>query len=304
MQRTVTTAATGIALAIVFLQAAIEPAAAQRATTSAPVSARIDIKYEPIEDARQAGLQVVRERLMARRVLERLQAFLEPLKLKRDLAIRTADCGDRYYVPYRSGGPVTICYQYAELIEQASRLIDMPGMEVGSIGTVLVRKEWTLVGPFVQEALRDVALAVFDIDEIPVWGGTENAADYTAAFLMLQFGSDVAWKTILGSAYFLAVLNDNVVRRGYSFAYLADIRPTLAQRYYNMLCIAVGSDWVKFGMFLPVGREEKITDLPVRRLGNCTSDYQVLHRAFVKTIVGPYVDPELQKKVLATNWIE
>jgi Putative metallopeptidase len=180
----------------------------------------------------------------------------------------------------------------------------MPGLEVGSVGTVLVRKEWTLVGPFVHEALRDVALAVFEINEIPVWGGTENAADYTAAFLMLQFGSDVAWKTILGSAYFLAVLNDNVVRRGYSFAYLADIRPTLAQRYYNTLCIAVGSDWVKFGMFLPVGREEKVTDLPVRRLGNCMSDYQVLHRAFVKTIVGPYVDPELQKKVLATNWIE
>jgi len=301
MQRTVKAAAIAIVLAGGVI--CVSPVAAQRATGAGSINAKIDIKYDPIEDAQQAQLAPVRERLIKRRVLERLQAFLEPLKLKRDLSIRTADCGYRYYVPYKPGGPVTICYRYALLIEQASSSMDTPD-DLGIVGTALVRKEWTVVGPFVQEALRDVALGVFDINEIPVWGGTENAADYTAAFLMLQFGTDVAWKTILGNAYFLAILNDAATRKGYSFAYLADIRPTLAQRYYNIVCIAVGSDPAKFGAFLPVNREAKVTDLPLRRVGNCIRDYQVLHRAFVKTIVQPYVDPELQKKVLATSWLD
>jgi hypothetical protein len=153
----------------------------------------------------------------------------------------------------------------------------------------------------VQEVLHDVALAVFDIQEIPVWGNAEFAADNVAAFLMLQFGTDVAMKTVLGSAYFLNELEKRV---RYSFDYVGDIRPTIRQRYSNLLCVAFGSDPVKFANFVPVNRQQQVADLSNDRADVCVYDYDALKRSFVNAILKPHVDSELQKQVLAAKWLE
>jgi hypothetical protein len=294
MQRSVRAAAmacAAIAFAFVWSTRDAGPALAQ----SAPAKPKVDVSYEEPKDARLAPIV---ERLKQRQVLQRLQQFLAPLKLKRDLVVKTADCGDRYYLPYKPGEPVTICYQFVRLIETAAP-------EQGSrvfFGPTLVTREMALVGPFVQEVLHNVALAVFDIQGIPVWGNAEFAADNVSAFLMLQFGTDVAMKTILGTAYFLNRLENT---SKYTVAYLGDVRPTVRQRYYNVLCVAYGSDPVKFGIFRAINRQALVTDLPERRARSCEwVEYDRLYRAFKKVVIEPHVDPELQKQVLAGKWID
>jgi hypothetical protein len=117
---------------------------------------------------------------------------------------------------------------------------------------------------------------------------------------MLQFGTDVAMTTVLGSAYFLNQLEN---RARYSLDYVGDIRPTVRQRYYNLLCVAFGSDPVKFANFVPVNRPKQVTDLSVDRSDGCVEEYPELRQAFVEAILKPHVDPELLKQVLETKWL-
>ena len=140
----------------------------------------------------QPEFQPIYTRLKQKRVLEQLQQFLAPLKLKRNLEVMTAECQGSFYLPYKPQGPVTICYEFVQLIDTMAD--DRPW---GIVGSSVVTRDMFTVGPFVQEVLHNVALAVFDIQEIPVWGNAEFAADNVAAFLMLQFGTDVAMKTVL-----------------------------------------------------------------------------------------------------------
>jgi hypothetical protein len=259
------------------------------------VPSKIEIAYkEPPKS--KPELQPIYAMLKQKQALEQLQAFLAPLKLNRNLQVMTAECSGNFYLPYKPGGPVTVCYEFVRLIERvaADRLW-------GTVGPSLVTRDMFTVGPFVQEVLHDVALAVFDIQEIPVWGNTEFAADNVAAFLMLQFGTDVARKTVLGSAYFLNQLEK---RTRYTPNYVGDIRPTVRQRYYNLLCVAFGSDPVKFANFVAVNRQAQVTDLSNDRADVCVSDYDALQRSFVEVILKPHVDPELQKQVLAAKWLE
>lgn len=266
-------------------------------TTKPAISAipsKVEIAYK--EPKSKPELQKIHAKLKQKQVLEQLQAFLAPLKLNRNLQVTTAECSGNFYLPYKPGGPVTVCYEFVQLIEMvaADRLW-------GTVGPSLVTQEMFTVGPFVQEVLHDVALAVFDIQEIPVWGNTEFAADNVAAFLMLQFGTDVAMKTVLGSAYFLNQLEK---RTRYTPDYVGDIRPTVRQRYYNLLCVAFGSDPVKFANFVAVNRQAQVTDLSNDRADVCVSDYDALKRSFVEAVLKPHVDPELQKQVLAAKWLE
>lgn len=289
--------AVSVAFALALSIAYATPIAAQ--TPAKPGPSKIDIKYEPVAETRKAQLQPVIDLLRQKQVLERLQQFLSPLKLKRNLVVRTADCGDSvYYRPYTPDQPVTICYQLVQLIED---LAPEEGY-IGLVGPMRVSADAVRVGPFVQEVLHNVALAIFHIQGIPVWGGAAFAADNVAAFLMLQFGTDVAMKTILGTAYFLNQ-RDNLLR-GYGYAYLADVRPTMLQRYYSTICVAYGSDSIKFGMFVADNRRSLSTDLSDDIAARCQQSYPILQRAFRNMILEPHVDPDLQKQVLATKWLD
>ena len=262
---------------------------------------RINIVYEP---PKNGDLKPIYDRLQQRKVLETLQRFLSPLKLPHPLTVKTAECGALYSV-YKSGSPVTICYEFVHVVEK----LQPPQQEMyGYIGgSGLVTREMTIVGPFVQEVLHDVALAVFDILEVPVWGRAEDAADYVAAFLIVQLGTDVARTTVLGTAYFLNQLDDAIRTNTNLLAdvnYLGAIRPTVRQRYYNILCIAVGSDPVGFSMFVAENRAPTVSDLPAGRGCHLGLEYEQVREAFKSTILEPYVDPQLLKQVKSTQWLK
>ncbi len=260
---------------------------------------QISIVYE---EPKKADYRPIYDRLKQRKVLETLQQFLSPLKLPRKLTVKTGECGGNPFAPYTPGGPVTICYEFVALVEQAQ-----PQGQIGAIGPQLITREMAVVGPFVEEALHDVALGVFDMLEVPVWGRAEDAADYVAAFVMLQFGTDVARKTVFGTAWFLNVLDIALRNSSNTMSnvnYLDAVRPTVRQRYYNILCIAVGSDPIGFSVLLAFNRTPAISDLPLERECTKSEEYQQVKDAFTRTILNPYVDPVLLKQVQSTQWLK
>jgi Putative metallopeptidase len=288
------------AAAIAFGISSVMPAAsavAQDIDTLKPLrdKSTIQIEYKKPSNKR---LEPIYHRLQSRQVLERLQAFLSPLRLPRPLVVVMAECGGQLELPYRPDAPVTICYEYTALIEQ-----EAPA-GIGSVGAVLVTRDIAIVGPFVQIALRSVARSIIDMLELPVWGNAEDAADSLAAFIMLEVSPEVAQKTIYGTAYFFA-------HTGASEKIdLAAVRPHIVQRYYNLLCIAVGSDFVRYSVFLPIGRQEGAADLPKNRYGSCLqlsspehSEFSKIKYAFDQLILAKYVDLSLMKQVRAIQWL-
>jgi hypothetical protein len=299
------------AFGLLAIAALVGPADAQDHLKPSPWAAqsKVAIDYGPVPT--DAPYRAVFNAMKQQQVLEKLQLFLAPLRLTRTLTVRMARCGDNiYYRSYQLGGDVTICYEF---IKQVEDLAPAEGQE-GLIGVVAVPRAATIIGPIVEEALHDVALAVFDNLQVPVWGRPEDAADNVAALIMLQFGTDVAQTTILGTAYFLYVAGANAQ---YNVDYVADVRPPVRQRYYNVLCVAYGADPVKFSVLQAFNRNELQMDLPKDRADDCAlryagathpgqyeGEYEKLAAAFKVLILDPYVDPELLKKVLAIDWLK
>jgi len=241
-------------------------------------------------EPKDAAFQPVYQRLKKRQVLEQLQLFLAPLRLPRKLQVKIDQCGAPVS-DYKPGGAVTICYEYIDQIEKLA-----PG------GAVLVGSAWittrddALVGAVAITVLHEVAHAVFDVLNVPVWGREDDAADKVAGFIVLQLGKEVAWRTITGVAWFLSQASDNG-RVNY-----ADIRSATAQRFYNILCIAYGSDTRTFGFLSPKSSGQTVY-LPAQRAGSCEDEYAKLKFAFDQTIL-PNVDPDLLKKVQAMEWLK
>ena len=108
----------------------------------------IKVEYKAPTDKK---LEPIYQRLKSRQVLERLQAFLSPLRLPQPLNVVTAECGGLVELPYQPDAPVTICYEYIDLIEQ-----EAPA-GLGAVGQAFVTRDIALVGPFVQFSLRTMA---------------------------------------------------------------------------------------------------------------------------------------------------
>ena len=275
----------GVAAATVVLAAVligVSPVAAQ--TTPKPSGAQIEIAYvQPLNPI----YRPIHDRLQQRKVLEILQEFLAPLNLPRTLLVKVNECGSSS-ARYKPQGPVTICYEY---IEQIRRLAPRSTVQLvqGRISA-----DSAIVGPFVQAVLREVAIATFDMFDVPVWGRLDDAADRVAAFIMLQFGPAVAWYTIVGSAWFLSAST------GTSADY-SDVRGLVAQRYYTTLCVALGSEQrQEFERF--VGKEAA-GNLPEDRAQVCPEEYDALKQGFNATLT-PHIDKQKLARVRSVNWLK
>jgi hypothetical protein len=262
---------------VVGLAMSMSPAVAQ--TPDAPAGDQIRISYgEPKNPAHRP----IYERLQKRRVLEDLRDFLSPLKLPKPLTIKTEGCGvvNAYY----SSGTVTICYEYVAWLHQIAAQITLSNE---------ISLEDAVVGPFVDVLLHEVAHAIFDLLKIPLFGREEDAADQLAAFILLQFGNDVARRTIVGAALLFRQMSIEQVP---GTADYAAVHGLPAQRFINVLCIAYGAQPQLFADFVKQGF------LPVTRIGYCRWEYQQILHAF-KTLIAPHVDPVLQNKVRGREWL-
>jgi hypothetical protein len=271
-----------VVLASIYLAAHATAAIAQpppagQSSPPAAQSSQIEVAY--VQPANR-NFQPIYDRVKNRKVLEELQQFLAPLRLPRKLTVKIDQCG-ALSRPYRPQEPVTICYELIDQIEKVAAKGD-PKM-----------RQTMIAGAFIQVVVYQVAHAMFDILQVPVWGRAGDAADRLAALVMLQFGEDLALRTIRGStAFFLAS------KKTWTGSAFADADSPEEQRYYNYLCIAYGGSPISFD-FLVNGNEPV---LPLPRARRCYWEYQQVRMAFNLRIM-PFVDPDLLVKIRSADWL-
>jgi hypothetical protein len=266
---------------------AVDPAHAQ-GTPAPAAAAQVKVSYEQPSNPKYAPMY---EALKRRKVLERLQGFLTPLRLPRELTVRLAQC-DAETMPYKSGGPVTLCYEMVERINA----ITAQHTDNANEHTLVVD------GTFVQAVLFEVAHAVFDLLQVPVWGRADDAADRISALIMMQFGDEVAVTTMIGTAKFFEYSN-----RTWTGGDFAELGSPEAQRFYNYLCVAYGGDPITFSFLSarpgPRGGASGLPQLPARRAERCAGEFAQVRHAFDLRIM-PYVDPDLVIRVRASQWLQ
>jgi len=269
-----------VAAIVALIGLLVAPPASAQQLPAELQNPNVEIVYK---EPRTAAFKPIAERVRQRRALEQLRVFLAPLRLPRKLTVNVDECGApmREYQPQ---GPVVICY---EVIDQIEKIAAKADAKV---------RERVLVGAFIQAAFHETAHAVFDILQIPVWGRANDAADRLAAFIMVNFGEDVAMQTILGTADFFRLSG-----RTWTGSEFAEVNSPEAQRFFNYLCIALGGAPKSFDFLVnPKDNEEQL--LPDRRAERCKAEFEQVRMAFNLRIM-PHVDPDILVKVRAIQWL-
>lgn len=251
---------------------------------------RIQIEYVP---PRTGATRDIYEQLQELKFLEKVKAFLSPIRLPRTLLFKTRDCSEANAWYDSDKNEVVICYQYVEEVRTlAPRDTTADG----------VTRRDALEGPIFDTVLHEFAHAIFDMLKLPVMGQEEDAADQMAAYVQLHLGKDEARRLIGGTAYsYWAEAKGDMKEeeresRRKRMQRFADEHGTPAQRYYNLICIAYGADRRTFGHFV---RKEL---LPKERAGGCELEYDQAAFAF-KRLISPHVDHKRAQKVLKQSWL-
>lgn len=259
---------------------------------------QIEVEYVQPDAEKHPEFVPIYQRLKDRKALELFRQFLAPLKFKdgQKLILKLDQCDGRYaHYTRQTPAVVTICYEFDQ---ELVRLAPTTTVQlVQTVGHPAVPADAARVGPFALEVLHGVALAAFDLLDIPVWGRKDDAADRVAALVMLQFSkSNMAWTAIVGTAWFLA--GETVEAPD-----LSNVRGIIAQRYYTTLCIAVGADRKTFGSFVGEwrGGYGAAGDLPKERAVGCGDEYATLAHG-VEDLISPHINAELLKQVQNTKW--
>jgi Putative metallopeptidase len=254
---------------------------ARKAGSARPEPNRIDIAYvEP----KSAGNQPVYKLLKEHQVLEKVRELLSPVRLPHRLLLQTRDC-DGISNAWSNEDSVTVCYEYVnDIWKNAPEQTTPTG--IAPIDTV--------IGPLLDVFLHEAAHAIFASLRTPLFGREEDAADQFSAYMMLKFDKDEARRLILGSAYQYKgdMASPTLTIEQQKFA---DEHGTPAQRFFNLLCTAYGSDPNLFADVVEKGF------LPEDRAVGCKREYGQLSHAFA-TLIGPHVDGKLARK-LHKRWL-
>jgi len=256
-----------------------------RATTRGPganfTPADPPVRFEyrpPTNPAHQALYAELRDR----HVLEQFAEALSVLRLPRTLTLSFAGCdgtSNAWYDP--EDATITFCYEYLAEIrhEAASRpLGKVPRKEASD-------------GPVVFVMLHETGHAVFDLLQVPILGREEDAADAFATVILLRLGRDVALRTLRGTAWQYA---QAAASRAPDESDFADVHGLDAQRYYNILCLAYGSDPETFAGALKDGQ------LPAERAEGCEEEYQQALYA-VHELIAPSIDADAVERLRAKH---
>jgi hypothetical protein len=225
-------------------------------------------------------LQAIYERVKGHKVLEEYSGFLSPLRLPVTLRLKTLQCDTDNAFYESTYWAVHMCYELFEGTVKRAPKTTMPD------GTT--RGEF-IAGDVASTLLHETGHALNDILNLPVLGREEDAADQMSAFIMLQFGKDVARMAIKATYHSWMSLSGGPK----SFW---DVHSTGIQRAQNYLCLGYGAD------------PDTFRDLAMRnalikdRLPRCAHEYRQLRSTFVQTVL-PYLDKDLMAKVQARRWL-
>lgn len=262
-------------LAAVALGTVAVPASATETDTD-----RIAIEYVPPKVTEHDELA---RRLQDNRVLEQLREFLSPFRLPATVTLKVESCGGEN--AWYGERVITVCYEYLDnLVRNASAEPVAPGLSPTD----------TVVGPTLEVFLHEMAHAVFELFRLPVLGREEDAADQVAAYMLLNLSKDEARRAVIATAsmYLREARNFTAELTRY-----ADGHSTPAQRYYNLLCLAYGSDPVLFADAVDKSL------LPRSRAEACADEYKQVSFAF-QTLIAPHLDNDRIAQVRARRWLD
>jgi Putative metallopeptidase len=239
---------------------------------------RITVEYAPPDDARHKPLH---DLIKDNQGLERVREVLQPVRWPRTLRLTLKSCDGEANAWYEDGA-VTICYEYLD---------DMWDGANSSRRPAAISRADAFVGPFVDMVLHEGAHALFDLLKIPLLGREEDAANTIAAYLVLQLPKETKRRLVLGGAYaYTRGLNVNRARdltrlrlTVTRHVKAADEHSSGAQRLYNLLCIAYGSDQVLFADLVEKGF------LPKERAEICEGEYRQIDHAY-NALIAPHTD--------------
>jgi len=253
------------------------------AAAAASKTDRINIRYVPPKNPEHQSTYTL---MKQRGALEELQKLLSPIRLPRKLRISLEGCdgeADAFY----DYAAITICYEFIDEMRQ-----NMP-KETSPSG---ITPYDTVVGPLFEASLHEFGHALFDMLELPVFGREEDAADQVAAYLLLRFKDSEAHRLITATVRSYGT-EAKKTHQDRSLEDYANEHSTPAQRAYNLMCIAYGSDKKLFGNFVSKGY------LPKVRAEYCYEEYEQVQDAF-ETLVHPHIDFEVVKSLKDGTWLE
>jgi hypothetical protein len=259
----------GHLLAAFLAVGALVPTASNAAGQGGRVGpGRIRIAYEA---PRKAEYRELYETLRQERVLERVGAIVGLARLPTRLTYRLKECdgaSNAWYAPENRS--ITLCYELVDSVRKAAPKTRSPAG--------VTRRE-ALVGPVSQILMHESGHALFDLLGVPILGREEDAADQVAAFALLQLGGREARTVVNGSAYFFAMNGkDEPLDQGA----FADNHGLFWQRFYNLACLAYGSDKKGFGYIMAKDY------LPEDRAEGCGEEYRQVAFAFER-LIGPHL---------------
>jgi hypothetical protein len=250
--------------------------AASAVVAQPPPAERIVIEYlEPTKPAHRPLYTMLKEN----RALERIKELLGPVRWPRTLRLELKECDEAN--AWYEDAVVSVCYEYLEDMWRSANAPKRPAA---------ITREDAFIGPLVDTFLHEAGHAMFDLLKVPLLGREEDAADAVAAYLVLQFPPEKKRRLIAGSAYaYAAELRVRKARDLYRPRFdvgrhvtFADEHGTPAQRLYNLLCIAYGSDKVLFAEVVEKGF------LPKERAEQCEDEYRQVDFAY-RTLIAPHV---------------
>jgi hypothetical protein len=231
--------------------------------------------------------------LKEKRALETVQQIFSPFRLPIDLTIKTIGCDgvvNAWYDREDSRPTVTICYEYLQNILQSLPKDTTPSGFTTTDATV---------GQFFWIISHEVGHAMFDIYNVPIFGREEDAADFFAGYIMLQFGKEPARRLVGGAAWAYKTYIKDYRQNPKVQIQLAGFSSNHGQpeeRFYDLMCMAYGADPVLFADVTADGW------LPPTRAPSCKYEFRTLTRAFRQEI-SPHIDQQLARQVLDTSWL-
>ena len=225
---------------------------------------RVRVIYEP---PKKAGFREIHDAMRERRVLERVAAIVGLVRLPTRLTFRLEECAgvpNAWYAP--DSQSITICYELIDTIVKAAPRTRSPAD---------VTRQEAIRGPIFQILLHESSHALFDLLDVPILGREEDAADQVAALILLHLSPDEAQMVVAGSGYFFATTAKDEPLDKSAFA---DVHGLSWQRFYNLGCLAYGSDKRRYRHIKAKGY------LPKERAEGCEEEYSQAAFAFRKLI--------------------
>jgi hypothetical protein len=210
------------------------------------------------------------EELRRRKLFEEMAASLTFLRLPSSLTLRAMQCGEPNATYDPADYSVSLCYELVdELVHEAPRAA-AKGLTVDD----------AIVGPLVFILLHEIAHAIFDLLHLPVLGHEEDAADQVAAYALLRAGPEFAKRILAGAAWMYA---HGAEARTPDESDFSDVHALDSQRFYNVLCLAYGSDPEEYAAAAGEHR------LPADRAEGCAGEFKQVQAA-VEQLIAPHVD--------------